>query len=123
MLRQCPRSRLPTDQPLAAAIGWIETVLLGPVATGLAVVAVAWLGFGMLAGRIDWRRGLQVLLGLFILFGAPTMVRELMGAVRGGVGVPAPRAVTLPPPSPPLKPPPPADPYAGAAVMGSADGP
>ncbi len=103
---------------IPSAVQWIEGVLLGPVASGLAVVAVAWLGFGLLAGRIDWRRGLQVLLGLFILFGAPTMVRELMGAVRGGGGVeragpaPAPAPAALPSKAPAF------DPYAGAAVPG-----
>lgn len=103
---------------LPTAVQWIEDVLLGPVASGLGVIAVAWLGFELLAGRIDWRRGLQVLLGLFVLFGAPTMVRELMGAVRGDEAMPSLPVTTALPPAPPLKAPPPADPYAGAAVHG-----
>ncbi|MGH6785313.1 MAG: TrbC/VirB2 family protein [Novosphingobium sp.] len=105
----------------AAAVRWIEGVLLGPVATGLAVVAVAWLGFELIAGRIDWRRGLQMLLGLFVLFGAPTMVRELAGALRGGELSAPDIAVRHGPAVPPPKAPPAADPYAGAAVPAVAE--
>ena len=113
-----PALAVPADSALPAAVQWFEDVLLGPAANGLAVVAVAWLGFQMLAGRIDWRRGLQVLLGLFILFGAPTMVRELMGAVRvgGGAELAGPAQTPVPPALPSRAPA--FDPYAGAAVPG-----
>lgn len=72
---------------LPATVRWIEGALLGSVATGVAVLAVAFVGYGMLAGRLDWRTGLRVVLGVFILFGAPLLVRELTGAVRGGEGL------------------------------------
>lgn len=97
------------------AIEWIEGVLLGPLATTFATLAIAWLGFAMLTGRTDWRRGLSVLLGCFILFGAPVIARGLAGLARGGVAAPSigSEAVTIPPQP---KTPPPVDPYAGAAV-------
>ena len=40
---------------------------LGVVARGTVI--------GMLTGRIDWRTGVRVVLGIFILFGAPMIVR------------------------------------------------
>lgn len=49
---------------------WIDGMLLGRIATSIAVVAVALLGFAMLMGRIEIRRALSVLLGCFLLFGA-----------------------------------------------------
>ena len=40
-----------------AALEWIQGTLLGNVATTAAVIAVAVVGFLMLTGRIEWRRG------------------------------------------------------------------
>ena len=102
---------------LLAATHWIEGLLLGSFATAMAVIAVAWVGFGLLTGRIELRRAVQVVVGCFILFGAPVMVREFAQAVRGD-GAAAPGVASGPPPSPPPAPrqPPSVDPYAGAAV-------
>jgi type IV secretory pathway VirB2 component (pilin) len=73
------------------AVGWIQALLLGSVATGVAVLAVAFVGFGMLAGRLDWRTGARVVLGIFILFGAPAIVQGLRSAVsEDGGAAPAP---------------------------------
>lgn len=69
--------------PINAALGWIEGTLLGSVATTAAVIAVAVVGLMMLTGRIDWRRGLTVILGAFILFGAATIVAGIKGAAGG----------------------------------------
>ena len=57
------------------------------MATGVAVLAVAFLGFGMLAGRIVWQTCARVVLGIFILFGAPMIARELMTLGRDGEAV------------------------------------
>ena len=108
----------PTDaSAITAATGWIEAVLTGPVATALATLAIAGVGFGLLAGRIAVRRAVQVVLGCFILFGAPVLVQELTAALRGN-SVAVPDMANGPPVSPPPAPrqPPGGDPYAGAAV-------
>jgi type IV secretion system protein VirB2 len=47
---------------------------LGNVATAVAVIAVAMVGFMMLTGRMNWRFGATVILGCFILFGAASIV-------------------------------------------------
>ena len=60
--------------PIVAALNWMEGTLLGNVATAVAVMAVAAVGFMMLTGRINWRYGVTVVLGCFILFGATSIV-------------------------------------------------
>ena len=59
---------------LVSAVSWLQGTLLGTVATVVAVIAVATVGFMMLTGRINWRYGVTVVLGCFILFGATSIV-------------------------------------------------
>lgn len=59
---------------LVAAVQWLQGTLLGTIATVVAVIAVATVGFMMLTGRINWRYGATVILGCFILFGAASIV-------------------------------------------------
>ena len=68
--------------PIVAAVDWLQGTLLGNVATAIAVIAVAAVGFGMLTGRINWKYGATVVLGLFILFGAASIV----GGIRSVAG-------------------------------------
>ena len=67
--------------PIVAALAWLQGTLLGNVATAIAVMAVAAIGFMMLTGRMNWRFGATVIIGLFILFGASTIVAGIQGAV------------------------------------------
>lgn len=66
------------------AVAWLEGTLLGTVATIVAVIAVASVGFMMLTGRINWRHGVTVIIGCFILFGAASIVAGLRAAATGG---------------------------------------
>ncbi|XVJ64393.1 MAG: type VI secretion protein [Sphingopyxis sp.] len=90
-------SLLPADPALAAALGdpagsgalvsavrWLQGTLLGTVATVVAVIAVASVGFLMLTGRINWRYGATVILGCFILFGAASIVAGIQSTAAGG---------------------------------------
>lgn len=72
------------SMPLVAALQWIEGTLLGNLATAAAVIAVAMVGFMMLTGRIEWRRGLTVVIGCFIIFGAVAIVSGIR-SVAGGL--------------------------------------
>ena len=106
---------------LVAAISWLQDVLLGTVATSIAVIAIAAIGFGMLTGRVNIRHGATVVLGCFILFGASTIVDGLRYAANGVGGYdPPPVVVAAPPPTQsraqPTGAPAPYDPYAGASV-------
>ena len=69
---------------LVSAGGWLQGTLLGTVATVVAVIAVAAVGFMMLTGRINWRHGAVVILGCFILFGAASIVAGIRTAAAGG---------------------------------------
>ena len=66
------------------AVNWLQGTLLGTVATTVAVIAVAVVGFMMLTGRINWRHGATVILGCFILFGAASIVAGIRAASMGG---------------------------------------
>ena len=68
--------------PIIGAVSWLQGTLLGNVATAIAVIAVAAVGFMMLTGRINWKYGATVVLGLFILFGAASIV----GGIRSVAG-------------------------------------
>ena len=69
---------------LVNAVNWLQGTLLGTVATTVAVIAVAAVGFMMLTGRINWRHGAVVILGCFILFGAASIVAGIQAAAVGG---------------------------------------
>ena len=69
--------------PIVGAVNWLQGTLLGNVATAVAVIAVAAIGFLMLTGRINWKYGATVVLGLFILFGAASIVAGIR-SVAGG---------------------------------------
>jgi type IV secretion system protein VirB2 len=68
---------------LIAALDWVQGTLLGNVATAAAVIAVAAVGFLMLTGRMDWRRGLTVVIGCFIIFGAVSIVAGIRSLASG----------------------------------------
>ncbi len=70
--------------PIVAALGWLQGTLLGNVATAVAVMAVAAVGFMMLTGRLNWRFGATVILGCFILFGAGAIVTGIQSAAAVG---------------------------------------
>lgn len=71
------------SSPIIAALDWVQGTLLGNLATTAAVIAVAAVGFLMLTGRIDWRRGLTVVIGCFILFGAVSIVAGIRSLATG----------------------------------------
>lgn len=70
--------------PILGAVNWLQGTLLGTVATVVAVIAVASVGFLMLTGRMNWRYGVTVILGCFILFGATSIVAGIQSTAAGG---------------------------------------
>lgn len=66
--------------PIVAALAWLQGTLMGTIATTVAVMAVAAVGFMMLTGRMNWRFGATVIIGVFILFGATTIVAGIQAA-------------------------------------------
>lgn len=113
----------PTGNVFAAAIEWISGTLLGTLASTIAVLAVASVGFLLLSGRVDVRRATQVILGCFVLFGASTMASGIVSLLTGSGSKPE-MAAAPPPPAYAAAPvnsgssgtPSAYDPYAGAAL-------
>lgn len=66
--------------PIVNALHWLQGTLLGNVATAVAVIAVAMVGFMMLTGRLNWRFGATVIVGCFVLFGASAIVSGIQAA-------------------------------------------
>jgi len=111
--------------PFIVADAWIQGTLLGSIATAIAVIAVAVLGFLLLAGRLQVRRGLTVIAGCFVLFGARTIADGIVmgfGAhsattsrdmAPSTIEAPSPLSNAFPTPTPSHVP---YDPYASAAV-------
>lgn len=52
---------------------WLVSLVTGSLALGLCVLAIAIIGFLMFSGRLPVRAGLGVVLGCFVLLGAPTI--------------------------------------------------
>ena len=70
--------------PIVAALAWLQGTLMGNVATAVAVMAVAAVGFMMLTGRMNWRFGATVIIGCFILFDAGAIVSGIQSAAAVG---------------------------------------
>jgi type IV secretory pathway VirB2 component (pilin) len=68
---------------ILGAADWVQGTLLGNLATAVAVIAVAIVGFSMLTGRMNWRHGAMVILGCFVLFGATAIVSGIRSAAQG----------------------------------------
>ena len=70
--------------PIVNAVGWMQDVLLGQIATTVAVIAIAFVGFMMLTGRMNWKHGITVIIGCFVIFGATAIVAGIQMAARAG---------------------------------------
>jgi type IV secretion system protein VirB2 len=105
-----------------AAIDWLQQTLTGSLAMTVAVIAIAWFGLMMMSGRLPRRRGLQLLLGCFIIFGASLIASGIINTLQAGATDGSEVAAQSPPPPPaPIAvqragPVSPYDPYAGAAL-------
>ncbi|MFU7527618.1 TrbC/VirB2 family protein [Qipengyuania sp. ASV99] len=66
---------------IGTSLDWVEALVLGEIATALAIVAVAIAGFMMLTGRVRMAGSIRVILGCFVLFGASSIAAALMGSV------------------------------------------
>lgn len=112
----------PPTGAISAAASWVSDLLFGPLATTIAIIAIAWVGFSMLSGRIEIRRGLAVVFGCFLLFGARGIADSLRSiavsdAVVANVGSPPSSVFATPATS--SNDANGFDPYAGAAVNSS----
>lgn len=104
--------------PMAESARWIEGVMLGEIALGVCVIAVAFIGALMLTGRLPLREGMRIVVGCFVLLSAPVIAAGFFGDGSGVVGpssLSPPVSVQIDSPRPEL-PPTNFDPYAGASL-------
>lgn len=67
--------------PIQTAMEMIVDFVTGPFGRLLAIIAVIGLGFLAFAGRLSWFTAGAVLIGFGLVFGAPAIVDQLIGAV------------------------------------------
>jgi type IV secretion system protein VirB2 len=107
---------------IPAAASFVSGTLTGSLAAAVAIIAVGWFGLMVMAGRLSRRRGMQLILGCFIVFGAPLIASGIIQSLEGDESSPS----VVPAQAPPLLQVPvavqrpassnPYDPYAGAAL-------
>lgn len=103
---------------MTEAAQWIAGLATGSIAVSIAIIAVAGIGFALLAGRIPYSRMMQVVIGCFILFGAGTIAGAFISlwpesevTARQTMPVEPPTYVATDPQQIPY------DPFAGAALQ------
>ena len=69
--------------PIEAGANWLMQLATGSLATALCVLAIAVVGLLMLGGRLPVRDGLRVVLGCFVLLGAPLIAEGFVATGRG----------------------------------------
>lgn len=57
---------------------WVEGVMIGEIAFGLCVIALALIGALMLTGRLPLRKGALIVIGCFVLSGAPVIATGML---------------------------------------------
>ena len=115
--RQSPLLSNSDTSPIASSLEWIDGVMFGPVALSLCILAVAFVGFQMLTGRLPLREGLRVVLGCFVLLGAPILAAGFVSSLgQQSASAPAVPEITEAPSPRSDLPPADYDPYAGASL-------
>lgn len=103
-----------SEQAIPSAVSWTLDLLVGQAGTAVAVLAIGFIGFQMLGGRIRFRRGVEIIMGCFIVFSASVIADGLTSRQRN---LPAAvQSAPLPAYIPTAPEPVPYDPYAGASV-------
>ena len=59
--------------PMVESARWVEGVMLGEIALGVCVIAVAFIGALMLTGRLPLREGARMVIACFVLLGTPVI--------------------------------------------------
>jgi type IV secretory pathway VirB2 component (pilin) len=70
-------AKLGDTSGLGGTICNVVRELQGPVARGLAAIAIIFLGFSLFLGKISWGIALALAIGIGAVFGAPQIVSAL----------------------------------------------
>ncbi|MBB3360356.1 MULTISPECIES: TrbC/VirB2 family protein [unclassified Novosphingobium] len=106
-------------QAFGVVADWLREVLSGSLATALCVVAISLVGLSLFQGRLRLQRAALVVVGIFLLLGAPMISARIIGNLHPAL--PASTDTTFVPPpaisqNRPALSPNGFDPYAGASV-------
>ncbi|MUO44690.1 TrbC/VirB2 family protein [Agrobacterium vitis] len=69
--------------PIQTAVQMIVDFITGPFGRLLAIIAVIALGFMAFAGRLSWFTAGAVVVGIGLVFGAPSIVDQMISSVGG----------------------------------------
>ena len=69
--------------PIQTAVQMVVDFIQGPFGRLCAIIAVMGLGFLAFAGRLSWFTAGAVVLGIGLVFGAPTLVDAFISSVGG----------------------------------------
>ena len=103
----------PAGPVLTTASNWVTGTLFGSLATALCVIAVAFIGLRLMMGHMAIRDGFRIVLGCFVLLGAPLIA---LGMLRVAGSPEPPVVAAAAAPVLPEVPTPPYDPYLGASI-------
>lgn len=60
--------------PIEGVFEWLVGVLQGNIARSIAIIAVCFLGFMAMTGRLAWPLAFSIVVGIAFVFGAATLV-------------------------------------------------
>lgn len=60
--------------PIEGVFDWLVGVLQGNIARSIAIIAVCFLGFMAMTGRLAWPLAFSIVVGIAFVFGASTLV-------------------------------------------------
>ncbi|WP_273795054.1 TrbC/VirB2 family protein [Brucella intermedia] len=70
--------------PIQGVLQWVIDLLEGSIARSIAVIAVCFLGFLAMTGRLSWQLAGSIIIGIALVFGAERLVDTIKAATGGG---------------------------------------
>lgn len=72
------------ETPIAGGLSYIINAMTGATGMAIATIAVIAVGLLCLGHYLEWKRLLQTVVGISIIFGAPLIVRGIIYLTRSG---------------------------------------
>ncbi|RWI37012.1 MAG: hypothetical protein EOR30_26080 [Mesorhizobium sp.] len=70
--------------PIEGVLEWFVGVLQGSIARSFAIIAVCFLGFLAMTGRLAWMMAFSIIIGIALIFGAAQLVDSVRATAGGG---------------------------------------
>ena len=70
-------------EPVESVLEWFVGVLQGNFARSIAIIAVCFLGFLAMTGRLVWMMAFSIIIGIALVFGAASFVDSVRSAAGG----------------------------------------